>query len=249
MELVYRKPESLLETGSTFCPGCLHGVAFKLIAETLDAFELREKTVGVLPVGCAIMAHSYNNYDMIVSSHGRAPAIATGYKRCKPDRFVFAYQGDGDLASIGLAEAIHCANRGELITTFFINNGIFGMTGGQMAPTTLVHQKASTCISGRQVETAGYPLRVAEMIASLEAPVYVARFALNNPKNILKAKKGIEKAINIQMAGQGYSFIELLSNCPTNWAMTPEESLNWIEQKMLPYFPLGEFKTPAARSV
>ena len=242
MEKIYGKSPSLMDTASPFCPGCLHGLAFKLVAEAIDKFNLREKTVGVLPVGCATLAMDYNNYDMIVASHGRAPAIATGYKRCKPDRFVYAYQGDGDLASIGIAEAIHVANRGENITTFFINNGIFGMTGGQMAPTTLVGQKATTCVDGRDSETEGYPIRMAEIIAGLEAPVYVARFALNSPKNILQAKKGIEKAIAIQMAGQGYSFIELLSNCPTNWGTSPEGSIQWMEQKMMAYYKLGEFK-------
>jgi 2-oxoglutarate ferredoxin oxidoreductase subunit beta len=242
MEKTYGKSPSLLEVTSPFCSGCLHGLAFKLIAEAIDHFDLREKTVGVLPVGCATLAMDYNNYDMIVASHGRAPAIASGYKRCKPDRFVYAYQGDGDLASIGIAEAIHSANRGEKFTTFFINNAIFGMTGGQMAPTTLVGQKTTTCPNGRDPEIAGYPIRMAELIAGLEAPVYVARFALDTPKHILQAKKGIEKAIAIQMANQGYSFIELLSNCPTNWGVSPEASIQWIGQKMLAFFELGEFK-------
>ncbi len=242
MEKVYAKSASLKKTGNSFCPGCLHGTAYKLIAEVLDKYELREKTVGILPIGCSTLNMFYSNYDMITSAHGRAPAVATGLKRCQPDKIVFTYQGDGDLAAIGLAEIMHCANRGENVTTIFANNGIYGMTGGQMAPTTLIGQKSTTSPGGRTVAQAGYPIRMAEQIAALEAPVYVARFALNTPANILKAKAGIEKAFRIQMEGKGYSFVELLTNCPTNWGVSPEESLEWITQKTIPYFPLGELK-------
>lgn len=242
MQKIYSKSDSLQKTGSGFCPGCLHGMVCKLIAETIDRFGMREKAVGILPIGCATLSMDYFNFDMIVSAHGRAPAVATGYKRCRPDNLVFTYQGDGDLAAIGLAEIMHCANRGEKITTIFVNNGIYGMTGGQMAPTTLVGQKATTCIAGRSVEHSGYPMKMAEIISTLEAPVYIARFALNTPANIIKAKAGIEKALRNQIEGKGYSFVELLSNCPTNWGMSPEESLRWIDEKVISYFPLGEFR-------
>jgi 2-oxoglutarate ferredoxin oxidoreductase subunit beta len=220
----------------------MHGMVCKLVGETIDKLDLREKTVGILPIGCATLSMDYFNFDMIVSAHGRAPAVATGYKRCRPENLVFTYQGDGDLAAIGLAEIMHCANRGEKLTTLFVNNGIYGMTGGQMAPTTLVGQKATTCVTGRDAAEVGYPMRMAEIINTLEAPVYVARFALNTPANIIKAKAGIEKAFRNQVEGKGYSFIELLSNCPTNWGVTAEESLKWIEEKCIPYFPLGEFR-------
>lgn len=242
MEKIYGKSASLQKHGSGFCPGCLHGSVCKMLAETIDKFDIREKTVGILPIGCSTLSMEYFNFDMIVSAHGRAPAVATGYKRCQPDNVVFTYQGDGDLAAIGLAEIIHCANRGENITSIFVNNGIYGMTGGQMAPTTLVGQKATTCVGGRDATTAGYPMRMSEIIATLEAPIYVARFALDTPANLIKAKAGIEKAFRNQIEGRGYSFVELLSNCPTNWGLSPAESRNWIKDKMIPYFPLGELK-------
>lgn len=242
MQKVYARSASLKDGGNGFCPGCLHGTATKLVAETLDKFELRGKTIGVLPIGCGTLKMFSSNYDMIVSAHGRAPAVATGCKRCRPDKFVFTYQGDGDLAAIGLSEIIHCANRGENITTIFVNNGIYGMTGGQMAPTTLAGQKATTAQDGRNIELSGFPLRMAEIIATLEAPVYVARFALNSAANVIKAKAGIEKAFRNQIEGKGYSFVELLSNCPTNWGLSPEESLKWISEKTISFFPLGELK-------
>ena len=242
MEKIYGKPGSLQPTGNSFCPGCLHGTALKLVAEVIDKLELREKTFGVLPIGCSTLSMFYNNYDMITSAHGRAPAVATGYKRCRPDNFVFTYQGDGDLAAIGLAEIMHCANRGENISTIFANNGIYGMTGGQMAPTTLVGQKATTCKTGREANQVGYPMRMAEMISTLQAPVYVARFALNTPANVMKARAGIEKAFRNQVEGKGYSFVELLTNCPTNWGVSAGESLNWIAEKSIPSFPLGELR-------
>lgn len=242
MEKIYSKSESLLDASSGYCPGCMHGTVSKLIAETIDKFEIREKTVGILPIGCSTLGMNYLNFDLVVSPHGRAPAVATGYKRCQPDNVVFTYQGDGDLAAIGLAEIMHCANRGENLTTIFVNNGIYGMTGGQMAPTTLVGQKATTAPDGRDPSKVGYPMRMSEIIATLEAPVYVARFALDTPANIMKAKAGIEKAFRNQIEGKGYSFVELLSNCPTNWGLSPLDSLKWITEKTIPYFPLGELK-------
>ena len=223
-------------------------MAHRLIAEVIDEMGLRQEAIGVMPVGCACLSYAYWNIDNVHSAHGRAPAVATGVKRCAPERLVFAYQGDGDFASIGLAEAIHCANRGENITTIFINNSIYGMTGGQMAPTTLPGMKATTAPAGRNPRTEGYPMKMCEILKELEAPVLVERQALNNPKNILKAKAAIKKAFGIQMNGGGYCFLELLSNCPTNWGLTPLKSLEWMEANSLPYFPLGTFKDKGVRA-
>ncbi len=242
MQRIYAKPESLNKVGSPYCPGCLHGLAQKLFASVLDDLGLREKTIMVMGVGCVSLARTYFNMDMVPAAHGRAPAVATGIKRRRPDRFVLTYQGDGDLAAIGTSEIIHCANRGENITTLFINNATYGMTGGQMAPTTLVGQTSTTTPAGRDPKTTGYPLKMAEIIATLEAPAYVARFALNSPANILKAAKGIETAFRMQLENRGFSFVELLSNCPTNWHMKPLDTLATIEKNMIPYYPLGEFK-------
>lgn len=242
MQTIYAKSPSLQQTGSGFCPGCLHGTVCKLIAETIDKFDMREKAVGILPIGCATLSMEYFNFDMIVSAHGRAPAVATGYKRIRPDNLVFTYQGDGDLAAIGLSEIMHCANRGERLTTIFVNNGIYGMTGGQMAPTTLVGQRSTTSVAGRGPMNAGFPMHMAEIINTLEAPVYIARFALNSVANVIKARAGIEKVFRNQIEGKGYSFVELLTNCPTNWGVTPEESLQWIGEKTIPNFPLGELR-------
>ncbi|MDR3590473.1 MAG: thiamine pyrophosphate-dependent enzyme [Negativicutes bacterium] len=242
MQKIYAKSESLNQVSSPYCPGCLHGVAQKLLASALDNLGLREQTIAVMGVGCISLARTYFNMDMVPAAHGRAPAVATGVKRIRPDRFVFTYQGDGDLAAIGTSEIIHCANRGENITTLFINNATYGMTGGQMAPTTLVGQTSTTSPAGRDPKVAGYPIKMAEIIATLEAPAYVARFALNTPANILKAAKGIETAFRMQLENKGFSFVELLSNCPTNWHMKPLESLAMIENDMIPYYPLGEFK-------
>ena len=241
MERICSKPASLKRVNNSFCPGCMHGMVCKLVAETIDKFG-SEKNNRNTTHRLRNMSMDYFNFDMVVSAHGRAPAVATGYKRCRPDNIVFTYQGDGDLAAIGFSEIMHCANRGENITTVFVNNSIYGMTGGQMAPTTLIGQRATTCPEGRDASKTGYPMRMAELIADLEAPVYVARFALNTAANVLKAKSGLEKAFRNQMEGKGYSFVELLSNCPTNWGLSPEESLKWITEKTIPYFPLGEFK-------
>ncbi|SHI85423.1 2-oxoglutarate ferredoxin oxidoreductase subunit beta [Dethiosulfatibacter aminovorans DSM 17477] len=244
MEKVYSRPKSMTERPTSYCPGCLHGVVTKLIAEIVDELEISDDTVGVLPVGCSTLGLFHFNLEAISAAHGRAPAIATGFKRCAPDKVVFTYQGDGDLASIGMAEIMHCANRGENVTTIFVNNSIYGMTGGQMAPTTLVGQKATTCLTGRNPEDAGFPMKMCEIISQLDAPVYVARFSLDSPANILKAKKGMKKAFELQMEGKGYTFIELLSNCPTNWGMTAEDSIQWMRDNTMKEFPLGEFKVP-----
>lgn len=227
-----------------YCPGCGHGIVHRLIAETIDELGILEKTVGVAPVGCSVLLYNYINCDMYEAAHGRAPAIATGCKRVHPELVVFTYQGDGDLASIGTAEIIHAAARGEKITTIFINNAIYGMTGGQMAPTTLIGQKTTTSPFGRTSEEAGYPLRVSEILATLDGAAYIARVAVNDPKNVIRAKKAIKKAFETQMKGLGFSLVEVLSQCPTPWRMSPREAVKWVEEKMMPYYPLGEFKSP-----
>lgn len=243
MNKIYGKPKSILENAANpYCPGCLHGVAHKIVAEVLDEMNMREQTIAVLPVGCACLGIFYWNVDNVNSSHGRAPAVATGIKRCSPENIVFTYQGDGDLASIGLSEIMHSANRGENFTVIFINNGIFGMTGGQMSPMTLVGQKASTSPFGRNPKTEGYPMKMCEILSQLTAPAYIARHALNNPKNILQAKKSIAKAFKIQLEGKGFTFIELLSNCPTNWGLSAVDSISWMEEKTMKEFPLGVFR-------
>ncbi|MGQ9512696.1 thiamine pyrophosphate-dependent enzyme [Thermodesulfitimonas sp.] len=243
--MVYLKPTVGL-TGKPFhyCPGCTHGIIHRLVAEALVELGVLERTVGICPVGCAVFAYEYFNCDMIEAAHGRAPAVATGVKRVLPDRVVFTYQGDGDLAAIGTAEVVHAAARGEKITTVFINNAVYGMTGGQMAPTTLVGQKTTTTPFGRQPAEAGYPLKVAEMIATIDGAAFVARVAVNSPKNILRAKQAILRAFKVQLAGRGFSLVEVLSTCPTNWGLSPPEALKWVEEKMIPVFPLGEFKVP-----
>jgi 2-oxoglutarate ferredoxin oxidoreductase subunit beta len=238
----YKRPESLQKKTTGFCPGCLHGLANKLIAELIDEFGLREKTIGVLPIGCGTLSMLNFNFDLVVATHGRAPAVATGVKRSVPDRFVFTYQGDGDLAAIGLSEIMHCANRGENVTTVFINNSIYGMTGGQLAPTTLVGQKSTTTAQGRNPKDVGYPMKMCELISQLEAPRYVARRALDSVANIVQAKQALKKAFQIQLDGKGFSFVELLSNCPTNWGLSQRESLEWMRANTMQYFPLGEFK-------
>ena len=244
MNKVFGHPESLTEVPFTYCPGCHHGIAHRLVAEVLDELEIREKAIGVCPVGCSVFAYLFFNCDMICAAHGRAPATATGIKRTKPESAVFTYQGDGDLASIGTAEIVHAANRGENITVIFINNAIYGMTGGQMAPTTLVGQVTQTSPYGRDPETMGYPIRMAEMLATLEKVAYISRVSLHKPANIIKAKKSIKKAFQIPLEGKGFALVEVLSTCPTNWGLSPVEASKWLEENMIPYFPLGEFKTP-----
>jgi 2-oxoglutarate ferredoxin oxidoreductase subunit beta len=244
--LVYERPHSLSETPNSYCPGCTHGVAHHLIAEVLDEMNLRERTIGVAPVGCSVFAYNYFNMDFAEAAHGRAPAMATGLKRLQPDRIVFTYQGDGDMASIGMGEIVHAAGRGELITVVFINNTNYGMTGGQMAPTTLPGQKTTSSPYGRDVETAGYPIRMAELLATLEGVAYVVRRSLHDPKNIRLAKKALRTAFEAQARGLGFSMVELLSTCPTNWGLTPLEALKWLEQNMLPAYPLGDYKVAPA---
>jgi len=244
MERVFSRPRTLLPVVTHYCPGCGHGIVHRLVAETIDELGIRENTIGVAPVGCAVFLYNYLDVDMYEAAHGRAPAIATGCKRVHPDRVVFTYQGDGDLAAIGTAETVHAATRGEKITTIFINNAIYGMTGGQMAPTTLVGQKTTTTLTGRHTELSGYPIRVCEMLATLNGPAYIARVAVSSPKYVIQAKRAIKKAFEMQMKGLGYSLVEVLSHCPTDWHMTPVDATKWVEENMMPYYPLGEFKTP-----
>jgi 2-oxoglutarate ferredoxin oxidoreductase subunit beta len=244
MEAVYQRPKTLTVASTHYCPGCGHGIIHRLVAEVIDELGIREKTVVVAPVGCAVLLYNYFDLDSYEAAHGRAPAIATGCKRVHPQLVVFTYQGDGDLAAIGTAETVHAAARGEKITTIFVNNAIYGMTGGQMAPTTLIGQKTTTTPDGRTPERAGYPIRVCEMLATLEGVAYVARVSVSSPKTVVQAKKAIKKAFETQIKGLGYSIVEVLSQCPTNWHMTPIESTKWVDEKMASYFPLGEFKSP-----
>jgi 2-oxoglutarate ferredoxin oxidoreductase subunit beta len=244
MELVFDRPKTLFPVATHYCPGCGHGVIHRLIAEAIEELGVRDRTIFVAPVGCAVLLYNYLNLDAYEAAHGRAPSIATGCKRVHPELIVFTYQGDGDLAAIGTAEAVHVAARGEKITTIFVNNAIYGMTAGQMAPTTLIGQKTTTSPAGRAPETAGYPVRMCEMIATLQGAAYVTRVAVNSPKNVIQAKKAIKKAFETQIKGLGYSLVEVLSQCPTNWHMTPVESVKWVEQEMIAYYPLGEFKVP-----
>lgn len=240
--LVYQRPKAFTDVSTHYCPGCTHGVAHRLIAEVLDEMGVAEKTIGVAPVGCSVFAYNYFDTDFVEAAHGRAPAMATGIKRVLPDRIVFTYQGDGDLASIGMAEIMHAAGRGENITVVFINNAIFGMTGGQMAPTSIPGQKTTSSPNGRDVEMQGYPLKMSEMIATMDGVSYIVRRSLHDPKNIRLAKKAIRTAFEAQVRGLGFSMVELLSTCPTNWGITPLESLKWVEEHMLPVFPLGDYK-------
>jgi 2-oxoglutarate ferredoxin oxidoreductase subunit beta len=240
--VVADRPQALSQMDTHYCPGCLHGVAHRLIAEVLDELAIRERTLLVAPVGCSVFAFNYFECDAVVAPHGRAPAVATGLKRVSPDKIVFAYQGDGDLASIGTAEIIHAAVRGENITVIFINNAVYGMTGGQMAPTSLVGMVTTSSPFGRDVKTMGSPLRMSELIAQIDGATFVSRRSLHSPAEIRKAKKAIRRAFEVQMNHQGFSLVELLSNCPTNWDMKPLESLRWIETRMVPVFPLGDLK-------
>jgi 2-oxoglutarate ferredoxin oxidoreductase subunit beta len=239
MAKVFQKPASLTEKPFHYCPGCTHGIVHRLVAEVMDELNIREETIGVAPVGCAVFAYEYFNCDMQEAAHGRAPAVATGIKRVHPDKVVFTYQGDGDLASIGAAEIVHAANRGEKFTTIFINNAIYGMTGGQMAPTTLVGQVTVTSPYGRKPDEAGYPIRMSEMLSTLEGVAYIERVSVHDIKHITQAKKAIKKAFEYQIAGKGFSMVEVLSTCPTNWGMTPVESFEWLKENMIPYYPLG----------
>lgn len=245
-EQVYNRPDSFVDVSTHYCPGCTHGTAHRLIAEVIDEMGLKGKTIGVASVGCSVFAYNYFDVDFVQAPHGRAPAMATGVKRVLPERVVFTYQGDGDLASIGTAEIVHAAARGENISVFFLNNTNYGMTGGQMAPTTLPGQKTTSSPRGRDVETQGYPVKASEMISTLDGASYVVRRSLHDPKSIRLAKKAIRTAFEVQIRGLGFSMVELLSTCSTNWGMTPVESLHWLESNMVPYFPLGDFKVHPA---
>ncbi|WP_408956334.1 thiamine pyrophosphate-dependent enzyme [Natroniella sp. ANB-PHB2] len=242
MEQIAGKPEALTDKEFHYCPGCTHGIVHRLVAEVIDELEIQEETIGVAPVGCAVLAYEYFDVDMHQAAHGRAPALATGIKRVHSDKTVFTYQGDGDLAAIGTAEIVHAAARGEELTTIFINNAIFGMTGGQMAPTTLLDQKATTSPEGRKVKDAGYPIRMSEMLATLDGSTYIARVSVDSPQNIKKAKKAIKKAFEIQVEGKGFALVEVLSTCPTNWGVSPQEAIEWLQDNMIPYYPLGPIK-------
>lgn len=242
MEKVYDRPESLTTAYTSYCPGCTHGIAHRLIAEALDELGMRENAILVAPVGCSVFAYKYFNIDGCEAAHGRAPAMATGIKRLLSDNVVLTYQGDGDLASIGMAEIVHVAARGERITTIFVNNAIYGMTGGQMAPTSLPGQKTSSSPLGRDTALTGLPIKMSELLAQTAGAAYIVRRSLHDVTNIRKAKKAIVTALKVQQAGLGFSMVELLSTCPTNWGMTPEAALAWVESNMLPYFPLGDYK-------
>jgi 2-oxoglutarate ferredoxin oxidoreductase subunit beta len=242
MELVYGWPESLTQADTIYCPGCTHGVIHRLVAEVLDELGVREKTIGVAPVGCAALLYDYMNLDMCAAPHGRAPAMATGVKRANPNKVVFTYQGDGDLAAIGTGEIIHAANRGELFTTVFVNNAIYGMTGGQMAPTTLPGQVTTSSPTGRDIRTAGYPIRMTEVISVLAGAAYVTRQAVLDVPGIRRTKKAIKLAFEVQLAGLGFSIVEIISTCNTNWKMKPAEALVWAKENMVPYYPLGDQK-------
>ena len=243
MSVVFRKPRALTDTVMHYCPGCTHGIVHRLVAEAIDELGIEGRTIGVAPVGCAVFCYDYFRCDMVEASHGRAPAVATGLKRADPENhIVFTYQGDGDLASIGTAETVHAAARNENITIIFINNAIYGMTGGQMAPTSLPGQVTQTSPYGRDVNHCGYPRRVCEMLATLDGPAYLARVALNSVSNVRAAKKAIRRAFEHQLAGKGFSLVEVLSTCPTNWGMTPVQALDWLEQNMIPYYPLGVYR-------
>ncbi len=244
MKAAFRRPESLTDVQTHYCPGCVHGIVHRITAEVIDELDLQDRAVGVASVGCSVLAYDYFDVDFQQAAHGRAPAVATGIKRVRPDASVFTYQGDGDLASIGTAEIIHAAMRGEKITVIFINNAIYGMTGGQMAPTTLRGQKTTTSPYGRDTEHSGDPIRVCEMLATLPGAVYLERTSCHDARHIMQTKRAIKKAFEVQEKGQGFAMVEVVSNCPTNWGMTPRESLEWVEENMIPYYPLGEFRSP-----
>ncbi|WP_165171652.1 MULTISPECIES: thiamine pyrophosphate-dependent enzyme [unclassified Adlercreutzia] len=245
-KVVFERPHALLPVVTNYCPGCAHGIVQRLVAETLDELDVEGRTVGIAPVGCSVMAYDFYGCDMIEAAHGRAPAVATAVKRVHPGNVVFAYQGDGDLASIGMAETVHAATRGENITIIFINNAIYGMTGGQMAPTSLPNQVTQTSPYGRDVATAGYPVRVCELLSSLDGVAYLERVTVDTPKNVRKAKRAIKKAFQTQVEGRGYSLVEVVSTCPTNWGMTPQDAFAWMRENMLPYYPLGVYKDVVA---
>ncbi len=242
MAVVFEKPKALTDATLLYCPGCTHGIIHRLVAEVLDELGVQGKTVGIASVGCSVMSYDYFDVDMVQAAHGRAPAVATGVKRANPENIVFTYQGDGDLAAIGTAETVHSAARGENITIIFVNNAIYGMTGGQMAPTTLPGQVTQTSPYGRDTNHVGFPLKVCELLSNVDGAAYLERVAVNNVKNVKAAKKAIKKAFTYQTEGKGFSLIEVLSTCPTNWGLTPPNALKWLEENMIPYYPLGVYK-------
>ena len=242
MAIVFQKPKSLTDAPLHYCPGCPHGIIHRLVAEAIDDLGIEGRTIGIAPVGCAVMAYDYFACDMMEAAHGRAPATATGIKRCRPDNIVFTYQGDGDLASIGMAETVHAAARNENITIIFVNNAIYGMTGGQMAPTSLPGQITTTSPYGRDVAHCGYPVKMSEMLSQLDGPAFIQRVSVHDVKHVVQAKAAIKKAFQCQIEGKGFSMVEVLSTCPTNWGLTPQEALKWLEENMIPQFPLGVYK-------
>ena len=246
MKPVFTVTKGMLPVSTSYCPGCTHGVAHRIIMETLDEMDLLGKTIGVAPIGCSVVAHQFMNVDMCEAAHGRAPAVASGIRRVHPDKVVFTYQGDGDLASIGMGEIVHAAARNEKFSVFFINNGIYGMTGGQMAPTSLPNQVTQTSPYGRDVATVGYPVRIAELLSTLDGVAYVERVTCDSRQHILQAKKAIKKAFQNQIDGIGYSLVEVVATCPTNWGMTPQNAFQWLRDNMLPYYPLGVYKDVTA---
>ncbi len=242
MEKVFKRPHALSDVSFHYCPGCPHGIVHRLVAEVIDELGIEGDTIGVAPVGCSVFAYNYFECDMQEAAHGRAPAVATGIKRARPDKVVFTYQGDGDLAAIGTAETVHVAARGENVTTIFINNAIYGMTGGQMAPTTLAGQVTQTSPYGRDLKTQGNPIRVSEMLSTLDGPAYIERVTVDTVPHIKQAKAAIKKAFQMQLEGKGFSLVEVVSTCPTNWGMSPQESFEWMRENMLPHYPLGVYK-------
>lgn len=242
MAVIYKRTEALVDVPTHYCPGCTHGIVHRIVAEVIEEMELTGKAVGVAPVGCSVLAYKYFNCDMHEAAHGRAPAVATGIKRTRPENFVFTYQGDGDLASIGTAEIVHAAHRGEKISTIFVNNAIYGMTGGQMAPTTLIGQKTTTSPGGRTVEHSGMPLRISEMLATIDGAKFVERVSVDTPANVRKAKKAIRECFEVQVRGEGFGIVEVLSTCPTNWGLTPVDALQWLRDNMMPYYPVGNYR-------
>ena len=244
MKAIFTVTEGMLPVSTSYCPGCTHGISHRIIMECLDEAGKLGETIGVAPIGCSIMSHQFMNVDMLETAHGRAPAVATGIRRAQPEKVLFTYQGDGDLASIGMSEIVHAANRGETFTTFFINNAIYGMTGGQMAPTTLVGQRSTTSAEGRDPMLTGMPVRMCELLSTLERAVYVERVALDTPAHVNQAKRAVKYALEVQEKRLGFSFVEFLSTCPTNWGMTPVDALKYVGEKMTPYYPLGVFRKP-----
>lgn len=242
MAVVFERTQGLTEVETHYCPGCTHGIIHRLVGEVLEELGVLGDAIGVAPVGCSVLAYNYFNCDMSEAAHGRAPAVATGIKRVQPENVVFTYQGDGDLASIGTAEVVHAAHRSENITTIFVNNAIYGMTGGQMAPTTMVGQRTTTSPYGRDAATTGFPIKISEMLAQVPGATFVERVAVNSPGNVRKAKRAIKRAFELQLAGKGYGIVEVLSTCPTNWGMDPVKALRWLEDNLMTYYPLGNFR-------